>query len=352
MERKVLFYWMAQLLGWGAYYILSVLLLFVTNDFRYTTNLFLWVLSSIALSILISHGVRFVILSGNWLAFKLGKLVVYSIVVALLAASALELFQHLLDYVIPTDFLVGNSAMGNPVFDWGKFFFAVSRSTILFMLWLGFYYSFVIIEKSRKTEIANLQFLATQNEIELKNLRAQLNPHFLFNSLNSIRALVGLDPEQAKSAITKLSSLLRQSINLGKLQVVALKDELELVKSYLDLEQIRFEERLNIQLEISEDSLKCEIPPLMVQTLVENAIKHGISKSIDGGSIQLKSSYTGNRLHLEIRNTGQLQSSDDDSGVGVSNTKKRLEILYGERATFDIREDGNEVVVVIDIQYI
>ena len=119
---------------------------------------------------------------------------------------------------------------------------------------MGFYLAFIFIEQNRQQEIQRLKLSASEKEIELKNLRAQLNPHFLFNSLNSIRALVGLDPEQAKSAITRLSSLLRHSINLGKQTLVSLEDEIELVKNYLELEKIRFEERLQINYDIDPKS--------------------------------------------------------------------------------------------------
>ena len=350
VERKTLFYWLAQLGGWGAYYVFSVVLLLETGAFQMTDKVVPWILANIAFSVLISHALRFVIVRWNWLGLKLAKLIIFSIVLAFIASVLLEFFQHYLEYIIPRDFEVGTTTSLRLEFSWSSFFFAASRSLILFLLWMGFYYTFVIIEKSRKQEIANLQYEASRNEIELKNLLAQLNPHFLFNSLNSIRALVGLDPEQAKVAITRLSSLLRQSINLGKMQVVSLKEEFDLVKSYLDLEQLRFEERLKLKFDISENSLKCEIPPLMVQTLVENSIKHGISKAMDGGCISISSSYENNILQLEIRNTGKFEPGEN-GGVGIANTRKRLEILFGSNATFDIAQDGKDVSVTIEIKY-
>ncbi|MCG8575214.1 MAG: histidine kinase [Flavobacteriales bacterium] len=349
MERKVLMYWLAQFGGWGAYYVFSILLL--KNTFTPTYNLFLWILSSILFSVLLSHGIRFVILGWKWLNFKLGKLIVYSISLALLASVLLELFQSGLDYVIVPDFLVNESALGEEPFDLLQFTFAVSRSLILFLLWMGFYYVFAVNEKSRKQEIANLQWEASKNEIELKNLRAQLNPHFLFNSLNSIRALVGLNPEQAKTSITRLSSLLRESINLGKLKVISLNQELELVKSYLDLEQIRFEERLKLEFAVAENSLHCEIPPLMVQTIVENGIKHGISKSIDGGIVSVKTTFENKTLELEVSNTGKLDTDEASKGIGLENSRKRLSILFGDRADLNIRQDGDLVMVLIKITY-
>ncbi len=236
-------------------------------------------------------------------------------------------------------------------FQWGVFLFGVSRSIILFLLWSGFYYVFAIVEKSRAQEILNLKWEASKNEIELKNLRAQLNPHFLFNSLNSIRALIGLNPEQAKTSVTQLSSLLRKSISLGKLRVISLKEELDLVKIYLDLEQVRFEERLRPDFKISQESLSLEIPPLMIQTVVENAIKHGISQSIDGGIVRVISHKRENTLEITVSNSGLLKIDQKEEGIGISNTKKRLEILYGKDASFSIDQVDDEVVVKINITY-
>ncbi len=346
MERKTLIYWTAQFIGWGAYYTLSVLLLNSTSVFTLTENLIYWVISCILFSVLLSHGIRFLIIRWNWLNLKLGQLIALSITTALLSAIVLELFQNYLDDFIVPDFLAGAKE-----FVWGQFVFAVSRSLILFLLWMGFYYVFVIIEKSRKQEILNLQWEASKNEIELKNLRAQINPHFLFNSLNSIRALVGLNPEQAKAAITHLSSLLRESISLGRLKVISVQQELDLVKSYLDLEQMRFEERLQVDIDVEQSSLKCEIPPLMIQTIVENGIKHGVSKSIDGGRISLKTSFENNTLQLDVTNTGKLDIKEASKGIGIENSRKRLEILFGKKADFEIKQDGELVRVLIKIKY-
>jgi hypothetical protein len=349
MERKIVLYWLAQLGGWGAYYVFSILLLLSTNDFTSTLNLLLWVISCILFSILLSHGLRWVILRLDLLGKKLPELLGYTILFAVLAAFILEWFQYFLDTTIELDFLVEQEEQP---FSWAIFFLATSRSLILFLLWSGFYYVFVIIEKSRKQELLNLQWQASKNEIELKNLRAQLNPHFLFNSLNSIRALVGINPDQAKSAITQLSGLLRNSINLGKLRLIPLKDELELVDNYLKLEQIRFEERLSVKLLVDDAAKNCQIPPLMVQTIVENSIKHGISKSIGGGEIIISATYKNAELLLTVENTGKIDATDSDNGVGVANTKKRLAILFADNAEFKLFQDGNFVKASIKIKYV
>lgn len=351
MERKVILYWIAQFVGWSAYYGFSALLLISSEIFFPTFNLglslFTWMLFSVA----VSHGMRWVIIRGDILSKKIHLLIIYTLILSFISAALLETFQHFMTFCIPQDFFPLEEGWSTE-FNFSEFLLAILRSVILFLLWSGSYYVFVIIEKSRKQEMLNLQWEASKNEIELKNLRAQLNPHFLFNSLNSIRALVGLNPDQAKEAITQLSFLLRSSINLGKQKLVPLRDELELVKNYLQLEQMRFEERLNVKLNVSDSALGCEIPPLMLQTIVENAIKHGISKTVSGGDIIIIGNKEQNKLELIINNTGKLADQNPaENGVGLVNSRKRLKLLFGDKANLDISQQGDLVSVKINISY-
>ena len=349
MQRKKLLYWSVQFAGWTAYFMFSILLLFSTEDFVSTINVYIYAALLILSAITISHGIRFVIIKKSLLSKPLNQLIFITLFLAIAAGFILETFQYFFEKNIELDFVAELDE--EEVFSWAGFLFGVSRSIILFLLWSGFYYVFAIVEKSRAQEILNLKWEASKNEIELKNLRAQLNPHFLFNSLNSIRALVGLNPEQAKTSVTQLSALLRKSISLGKLRVIPLREELDLVKIYLDLEQVRFEERLQTDFKIGQDTLSCEIPPLMIQTIVENGIKHGISKAINGGVIRVLTVKNENALEITISNSGYLKENESLTGIGISNSKKRLNILFGKAADFSIKQVGDEVVVKINITY-
>jgi len=212
------------------------------------------------------------------------------------------------------------------------------------------------MENYKKKEIESLIWEAAVKDYELKTLKSQLNPHFMFNAMNSIRALIEEDPESAKVAITKLSNILRYSLQMERMERVPLEDEIETVKNYLDLERIRFEDRLKYKLDIDRSTQKIEIPPMMIQTLVENGIKHGVAKRTEGGEIHLKSKLmttsNGSKLKIEIRNSGhfseeQLKSSN---GFGVNNTKHRLNLLFGDEAHFSImNENGNTVLAEIEI---
>ena len=170
-----------------------------------------------------------------------------------------------------------------------------------------------------------------------KTIKAHINPHFIFNALNSIRALVDEDPERARTAITELSNILRSSMHAEKVETTTLEKELSIVKDYLALESIRFEKRLHIEYSIDEDTLDQPVPPMMLQTLVENAIKHGVSKQIDGGQIKIISDFKDDYHELIVQNSGQLNGSINAEGFGITSTYDRLNILFGAKAKFELK---------------
>jgi LytS/YehU family sensor histidine kinase len=184
-------------------------------------------------------------------------------------------------------------------------------------------------------------------QIELNNLKSQLNPHFIFNALNSIRALVDENPLKSKQAINQLSNILRSSLASDKKGLTKFEDELKIVKDYLGLESIRFEERLKAEFDIHPDSEKFLVPPLMIQTLVENGIKHGISRLTQGGVIQLKTIVENHHLKIRIRNSGRLINGERSgkSGIGLKNTVQRLKLIYGEQASFRIVNEKDNFVL-------
>lgn len=217
------------------------------------------------------------------------------------------------------------------------------------MLWSVIYFGFDIFENYKRTEIQSLKLEANTKEIELNQLKSQLNPHFMFNSMNSIRALVDEDPRRAKIAITQLSNILRSTLMMHKNRFITLEEELGLVKDYLELEHIRYEERLSFCLDIEPSTLYMQIPPMMIQTLVENGIKHGISKYPEGGSISISTKKTEQQVTIRIINTGQLLAQEgNENGFGVANTTNRLELLFGKHAHFSLK-NLNEREVISEI---
>ncbi len=225
----------------------------------------------------------------------------------------------------------------------------------LVLVWLSIYYIWHYVELGSKTEIQKVRLESMVKELELKTIKAHINPHFIFNALNSIRALVDENPERARTAITELSNILRSSMQAEKLETVPLERELSIVKDYLALEHIRFEDRLQIEYDIDEDTLDQPVPPMMLQTLVENAIKHGISKHKKGGLVRVISDYRDNHHELIVQNTGQMiqNGENSNSGFGIDSTRNRLKLLYNGKATFDIRNTDTDMVeatVIMPVQ--
>ncbi len=232
----------------------------------------------------------------------------------------------------------------------GRFWWDIIFTFILISLWLLVYMVWHYLERNRLGELDKLSLEKIVKELELKTIKSHINPHFIFNSLNSIRALVDENPQRARSAITELANILRSSLQVEKMETVPLHKELGIVKDYLALEQIRFEERLKIEMDIDEDTLEQPVPPMMLQTLVENAIKHGISKKIDGGIIRIISRFVNDHFELVVQNTGLLSTAIDNEGFGIKSTRDRLKFLYKTNSDFQIQNiNGNKVEAKISM---
>jgi two-component system, LytTR family, sensor kinase len=225
---------------------------------------------------------------------------------------------------------------------------SVINFTVIFSIWNIIYFGFHYFQNYKRTEIDSLRYLAASKESQLMSLKAQLNPHFIFNCMNSIRALIDEDPAKAKDSVTRLSNILRTTLLLDKKKEISLKEEVELVNNYLDLEHIRYEERLNYSVEIDPGVLDCLLPPFIIQSQVENAIKHGISRIPGKGHIRVQAMPENDTLHIQVSNTGSISSKEPLTGVGFKNSIQRLALLYGQDSNINIREQDN--LVVVDIQ--
>jgi two-component system LytT family sensor kinase len=335
MWKASTLYWIVQLLGWALFCILLGITRYSIGEFD--KAIIFQLIELYILLVLVTHFMRFVLLKFDWINLRLRSMIPR--VIILNYGTALLL--------ISITITLGFMRKEATNIKWIELFINSLVYTLFFMLWTAIYLSNHLIQKSRTQELNNLQLTASHQEIELKTLREQLNPHFLFNSLNSIRALVEIEPQIAKNAITTLSTLLRNSLQMGKKTKVSLKDEITLVEEYLKLEKIRFEERLDysIIIDVRNETL---IPPFIIQTLVENAIKHGIAKSKEGGSINVHIFQQMNKLFISVKNTGHF-GPKNTNGIGLENTKRRLKLQYGENAQLHIQELNNEVEAKITI---
>lgn len=197
--------------------------------------------------------------------------------------------------------------------------------------------------ESRERELRAAELESSLRTAQLAALRSQLNPHFLFNSLHSIAELVHSDPKLAEDLIVRLGELLRKVLDSSHAQEVTLEEELEFVRAYAEIEQIRLGERLNVRWEIDADALRVRVPSLVLQPLIENAIRHGIAPSSRPGTLTIRGSRAEGFLVLDVHDSGPGFESGEDrrSGIGLANTRVRLESLYGARQGLELlNQDG------------
>ncbi|MEM1055866.1 MAG: histidine kinase [Bacteroidota bacterium] len=196
------------------------------------------------------------------------------------------------------------------------------------------------VEASRQRAFRERQAEAVERlarEQELRTLRAQLNPHFLFNALNTISAQVGRDPHAARETIGRLADLMRYALDAGHRDLVSLRDEIAFVHAYLDLESARMGDRLGAHVEADEATLDALVPPMAIQTLVENAVRHGISPLPEGGTVTVRIHPDGDRAVVDIEDTGAgLGAAAPGTGIGLANTDERLRLLFGPEATLHV----------------
>jgi len=215
------------------------------------------------------------------------------------------------------------------------------------VVWIIIYYLYHILKRNQAISQQKLLMENIAKTSELELLKSQLNPHFLFNALNSIKALVLIDTDKAREAIIKLSELLRFTLNYEKTPLINISDEIDEVVKYLELEKIRFGDRLDVHIDLQAETLDAKVPPAMILTLAENAIKHGITQLPDGGIIEIKSSANSHTLKVEVCNTGELKENEN-KGIGLKNSAKRLQNLFGEKAQLLLQSKSpNKVSVSI-----
>lgn len=326
--RKRLMYWSTQLAVWACY-VCFFLLLSYLNDTLAIQEVRVAILVAI-IGLGSSHALRGIILRNQWLSLHIGgllpRIVLGSLVMGTVALATEALGKALLPHTTP-HFATSMGGVLSHLINW----------VILLVLWCMGYLAYHYVAKIRQEEIRNLRLETAARDNQLNNLRAQLNPHFMFNALNGIRALIDEDPAQAKRAITQLSAILRNAMSTVKRRTVPLGEEIDIVKAYLALEAMRYEERLRVSFAIDPALEREPVPPMLLQTLVENAVRHGVARLPGGGDLHIAAKGEADCLHLMVRNSGQyIEGKVNGSGIGLRNTRRRLELLYGDRAEMRI----------------
>lgn len=329
-------YWLFQVIGWGLFALINVFfaLTFDKINWQFVFRLLIFLF----LGILITHFMRWVIHRIDLLLKPLNRQIPGFIFLTFIVAVFIGIVE------IGIYKLLRLEGEGNNYNLFGLILINTFNSFVYLFIWNCIYFIYHYVQKSRKQQLDTLQLEALVKELELQTIKAHINPHFIFNSLNSIRAMVDENPQRARKAITELSNILRSSMQVEKMEMVPFEKELYIVKDYLALENMRFEDRLKTEYDIDEDTLDQPVPPMMLQTLVENAIKHGISKQISGGVIRIISDFKGDYHELAVQNTGSLNVFVNDEGFGIPSTNNRLSLLYGDKARFEIKQISSLLV--------
>lgn len=333
-------YWLCQSGGWFLYLAVNLILIASFGKSEWPAIVTFTMVSAAGLGL--THVARKRLRLAEWSRLSVMRLLPRVLALSVAGGMSLTITALLFSVVI---FKAVATADVKP----GVLLINVFNLSVVVFVWQAIYFGVHYLENYRRSEIHAVQLTSTLKEAELASLKTQLNPHFLFNALNSIRALTMENPHKAHEAITRLSNILRYTLQSGDAPVADLKTELRIVKDYLELEKIRFEERLRVFFQIDETTESVPVPVMALQTLVENAIKHGISTLTEGGDIVIRSRRENGRIAIDVENSGEWQESADSTRVGLENVRQRLELIYGSGAGLRISHESGRVRVGLEL---
>jgi Histidine kinase len=338
-HKSQLVYWIFQLTGWGLYTLVRFIGGVVVLEFPWN-RLALELLFLNGVGLFCSHWLREFVRRHHWSALPIRKLIWRIIIAAFVLGTPLGIVTQFTDL----------SAFQDPAFLKAyapaiSFQLTLSASIVveiinwafLFSIWLTIYFTAIAVREHRSAQFRQSELARALQLAELRLLKSQLNPHFLFNALNTVRSLIADNPTRAQSAVTRLANTLRHTLSSRQDELVTLSQELDIVADYLELESMRFEDRLRIENHVPEDAAGAHIPVMLLQTLVENAIKHGIAELPSGGLLKISAVLENEMLKVEIENPrppAPIRTAHE--GVGLRNAHDRLRLLFGARASLEL----------------
>jgi len=329
-NRRARFYWPVQIGAWTAYSVIG----FFAASSRYQgsrTDLAAGYACYAVYSIALTDSLRREIRRRGWRTMRPGKMWP-RLLASVFAVSAV---QTVLIVIVNLAFAGRQSPFVEDKIQIAFVFLGTSGAMAMWMI----YYVMFTARWARDEQQAQLKLAL--REAQLRALEAQINPHFLFNGLNSIRGLVIENPARAQDMITRLSNILRHNLRHDVRHTVPLSSEIGAVTDYLALEGVRFDERLRVRFEVDPAAADVKVPSLLLQTLVENAVKHGIARLPAGGDVVIRASLLAHSVVVEVENSGGLtEAAPEATQVGLANTRERLRILYGGRATLSLAARG------------
>jgi hypothetical protein len=317
-------YWICQAAGWSIYLVFTTFQLVGAAGMKLAFSLTFF---AAVVGVLLTHGARYIIRRRRWIALGAAalapRIVAGSFALAIVYVAILSVAETLAEGPQKNFLLVA--------------FYAVLRWSMAFFIWLAIYCGHGLIQQRQEEQVRRLEAEKAQKDAELRALRSQLNPHFLFNALNSVRALISEDPELAQNAITRVARILRYSLAEGREQTTTVGRELDVVDDYLALEGLRLAERLVVERTVSEEARQVEIPVLLLQLLVENSLKHGIAELPRGGVLRITAAVNNGVLELDVENPRpESEVRSESTGLGLANASERLRLLFGARASLTL----------------
>ena len=323
-------YLAAQVLGWGLYAAISFPLVVAAKYYQRPSAALVSVLLFSFYGFMATHVVRAMARRQNWADRPFSWVALRTLVAAALSGVWMAGCLVVINSLILGLFV----ARGRDAYMVLLYMFPNSAVVVLF--WEFFYFLAKTIERRRMAEMQGLQLQLLAREAQHRALSSQLQPHFLFNCLNSLRSLIVEDPSRAREMVTDLAGLLRYSLDHDPLTRVTLAEDLAALDRYLALEMIRFEDRLRIRRQVTGEALRALVPPMMVQALVENAIKHGIAARSEGGEIAIEAERQDGILRIDVLNDGRLLALERPGSIGLRNTRERLALTYGAQASLEL----------------
>jgi hypothetical protein len=337
-------YWLCQLFGWGLNAFGQTVTAMSRENPAPTLHIVLEVGSMNLFAMLLTHLLRDYMKRHRWHTLPIAALIPRVLAAAAVLGTPIAVIMGFFSIALlwgggPEDEAVVGQIAGDPAVWFLRMDLLVRALnwTAIFAFWMGMYFSITSLRDRHRAELRQSELAHALKVAELRVLKSQLNPHFLFNSLNSVRALIADDPGGAQKAVTQLARTLRYTLTAGQEEVVSLERELEIVADYLELESLRLGERLRIERTIALEARVAHIPVMLLQTVVENAIKHGIAELPEGGILRIGAEVREGALLIEVENPRPATPSQSPShGVGLRNAAERLRLLFGAAGKLDL----------------
>ena len=343
LSRKKQF-WVCQIVGWSMLATAN-LLLRLMPDFNNVGEQIANSLVLLLFGLLTSLGLRVFYIKSRMIEKSLSRMVLPVLICSLISTSAMALFM------LGTISLLHST---NPDYDSALGHMNIISNIIglypITLIWSCIYIGVQSLQRWKQVESEKLSLQLALKEAQLNTLIGQINPHFMFNSLNNIRALMLEDINQARASITQLSNVMRHALSADKKSHIPLEQELKVIEEFIAISGIQYEGRLKFKSKVDDHLLHVLVPPMMIQMLIENAIKHGISLVKGGGVLSLEINKQADFIFIQVCNPGSLKPSSTSStstNIGLHNIRKRLQLLYGSSASLELSEADETVIATL-----